>query len=465
MPRRTKLLVLALDIGSSSTRSAIFDEDAKRLRGSGAVQEYAVTYGADGAAELDARMLYRAVRKCVQQTNDRRATTRIAAVSASAFWHGLLGLDRERKPITPIYMWADSRSKLDALALRERLDERAAHARTGCMLRAPFWPAKLVWLRRTQPALFRRVKFWVSPADWVLEKLFGGDGTSASMASATGLLDLNRRQWDEELCQACGVMVDTLENISAVAAVGGRRQRPRLQVFTAIGDGAASNVGCGADRAGMFAINIGTSGAVRAITNRGGRVPFGLFRYVLDEKREVIGGAISNAGNLRNWCVAELQLGNAHAIERALDRTRAADNPLNVLPQWVEERSPDWPDDNGGIIRGLRQSTTASDIFAAATCSVFYRLATILELLEKPFGRAKELVVSGGVLQSSAAVRLLSDCLGRDIRTSAEMESSLRGAAVYALRRLGADPPLLPLGALVRCRPQLARKHRARRAR
>src|SRR5436305_5548870 len=102
-------------------------------------------------------------------------------------------------------MWADSRSKLDAHALRDRLDERAVHARTGCMLRAPFWPAKLIWLRRAQPAIFRRVRYWVSPSDWMLGKLFNGVGTSVSMASATGLFNIEHEQWDQELCSVAAV--------------------------------------------------------------------------------------------------------------------------------------------------------------------------------------------------------------------------------------------------------------------
>lgn len=361
-------------------------------------------------------------------------------------------------------MWADSRSNRDAEQLREALDERAVHARSGCMLRATFWPAKLAWLRRTQPALFRRAKFWVSPADWVLEKLFGVIGTSVSMASATGLLDLHQQNWNEELCSLLNVKPAALGELRKHGEA--THALPGAMVFTSIGDGAAGNVGCGADELGVFAINVGTSAAVRTFCPRGAVTsPFGLFRYLLDETTDVIGGAISNAGNLRRWCVRELQLGDTRAIERVLERTRAADNPVNVIPHWVQERAPDWPQDTGAVIRGIHQSTSAGDIFAAATCATFYRLACITELLEVPFGRAQEIIVSGGILRSPASVRLLSDCLGRNIHVSAEMESSLRGAAVYALRQLGFEPQRLARGALVRCRPRLAKEHRLRRAR
>ena len=79
--------------------------------------------------------------------------------------------------------------------------------------------------------------------------------------------------------------------------------------FPALGDGAASNLGCGATKPGVVAINVGTSAAVRAVRESGpARTPFGLFCYRVDSKRQLIGGASSNAGNLRAWCLRELRL-------------------------------------------------------------------------------------------------------------------------------------------------------------
>jgi gluconokinase len=72
--------------------------------------------------------------------------------------------------------------------LREEFSERAIHARTGCMLRSSYWPAKLLWLRRTRPKLFTRVTRWMSPAEWLHLELCGEAGCSYAMASGTGLL-------------------------------------------------------------------------------------------------------------------------------------------------------------------------------------------------------------------------------------------------------------------------------------
>ena len=179
--------------------------------------------------------------------------------------------------------------------------------------------------------------------------------------------------------------------------------------------------------------------------------PFGLFRYAVDRERTVLGGAVSNAGNLRRWCLRELRVSEAAShTEKTLSRAAAASDEITVLPFWVNERAPTWPENLHGVIMGLNQTTSAAQILRATTCSVFYRLGTILDLVERAAGPAKEVIVSGGILHSPRSLRLLADAIGRDLRVSSEPEASLRGAAVYALERLGHKLAPLRKGRLVR---------------
>ena len=445
------MLVLALDIGSSSTRTSLFDQRGRAVAGSETRRKYSLQYTADRGAELSPVALRRAVRACVRETARKKE---IEAIGGSAFWHGLLGLDDKNRPITPIFTWADSRCAADAERLRRHFDEREIHEQTGCMLRASFWPAKLRWLRRTDRQRFQAVRRWVSPPDWIFEQLFGATGTSHSMASATGLYDRRTKSWHTALCEACEIDPSRLDIIGSDS---------NRDVFDPIGDGAAGNLGSDATGAGRVAINIGTSAAVRMVVRNNPRVPFGLFHYALDHERSVIGGAASNAGNLHQWCMRQLRLRSTEA--KALSRSAAAHDPLTVLPFWVGERAPSWPEKLPGAILGLSQTTDASEILRATTTATFYRLADILELLERGAGRAKQIVVSGGILRSKESLCILADALGRDICVSPSAEASLRGAAIYVLQKLGEKPAPLPKPKLIRHDRALAAKHRARRAR
>ena len=472
MPRPPKSLLLALDIGSSSLRAALFTERGERILPSTAARQYSLAYTPNGGAELDPNELLRAARSCVNQTLRARAETsalrgvRIVAVCGSAIWHSLLGLDRKQRPTTPIFTWADSRSGPDAVELRQELSVRKIQSRTGCMLRAPFWPAKLRWLRRTDRALFRRTATWVSPATWIFDQLFGAAITSHSMASGTGLYNQKTSAWDPELCELCRIRVKQLSGLGEHSLTSDRsaKELRRAAIFSAIGDGAAGNLGSGAIGSPRVAINVGTSAAVRIILPKETRktLPFGLFRYVVDQDRVVVGGAVSNGGNLRRWCLRELQLGGEAETESALSRKAAADDALTVLPFWTQERAPTWPEGVRGTIAGLTPATTAADILRAATTSTFYRLADIYDQLK--VDSTAEVIVSGGILHSPASLKILADCLGRNFRVSRELESSLRGAAVHALEDLAYEVKTPRPGRTVHHRAKLAKAHRLRRA-
>ena len=435
--RRRQPLILAIDLGTSSVRTALFDGAARPIVGSNASRKYRVRYTPEHGAQLDPATLLRGTRAALRESL-RLAKGAPDAISGSGFWHSLLGLDRAGKPLTPIYTWADARGTEDAARLRAEFDEHEIQQRTGCMLRASFWPAKLRWLGRTQPGLFRRVSRWVSPAEWIFEKIWETSSCSHSMASATGLYHLARRDWDDELLEACRLTRAQVGEFDDVVPSRGSK------IFPAIGDGAAGNLGSGATRAGLVAINGGTSAAVRSVAPVGARLPFGLFQFVIDPKRTLLGGAVSNAGNLRAWARRELRLPNDdREIERILSTASSRADNLTILPFWATERAPTWPENLSGTILGLSQTTTAADILTAALEAVFYRLADILEMLERSVGQATKIIVSGGILQSPASLQLLADSLGRDLEVCNDQEASLRGAAIYALEQLGQKiPPL-----------------------
>ncbi len=433
MPSRRALpAVLAIDLGTSSVRSALFDEKARPIAGSRASQDYRVRHSLDRAAELDPIELLRATRRCLRKTRTSVTNLSPSIIAGSGFWHSLLGLNRAGEPLTPVYTWADARSCADAERLREESDEREIQKRTGCMLRASYWPAKLAWLRRTEPRLFRRVSRWVSPAEWIFERIFGVRGCSPSMASGTGLYNLDEHDWDHELLNAAGIKKTHLGSLTERCATA------RQTIFPAIGDGAAGNLGSSATRPGLVAINVGTSAAVRALRPPGAPLPFGLFQHVIDQQRQLFGGAISNAGNLRAWCLRELRLpSDNRSIEKVLRKHGCGKDALTILPFWVSERAPSWPEDLSGVVAGLSQAATAADLLTAAITASFYRLAEILEKLEGATGEAKKIIVSGGILKSPASLQLLADSLGRDLEVCADQEASLRGAAIYALEASG----------------------------
>ncbi len=444
-------VVLSVDIGTSSVRAGLFTAAARPLAGAQAQVTYRMRVTADGGVEGDAVRLFACAAAAIDrvQAASSSGEGRIAAVALSTFWHSVMAVHADGAPLTPLYTWADTRSADDAARLRQCLHEGAVHSRTGCMLRSSYVTAKLAWIRRLQPGVFRQARWWISIGEYLLLRLFGVPLSSLSMASATGLLDQHRIAWDPEVLRALDLDAERLPPLAAprqelhgLRSPFARRWPALRDVpwFPALGDGACSNIGAGATTPRRAAVMIGTSGAMRVL-RRATRfeIPPGLWVYRVDQRRILVGGALSNGGNAYDWLQATLRLPPASRAERAVAAMPPDSHGLTVLPLLAGERSPGWADHAAGAVAGLTLFTRPRDILRAGMEAVCYPFAILERMLTRAVPGPRRLIATGGgLLQSPLWMQILADVLGKPVTASAEWEGSSRGAALMALETLGA---------------------------
>ncbi len=459
-------LILTLDVGTSSLRVLLFDAQGHQVAGVEARAQYAVHTTPDGGAELDPQAVLAAVVECLDQAlaqaDDLQA--QIAGVGACSLASSLVGVIGD-DAVTPVYIWADTRPAPDAEALRAALDEKAVHDRTGCVIHPSYLPARFLWLQRTRPDLLARVQRWMSIGEYLYQGLLGEATCSLSIASWTGLLDRRRLIWDREWLSRLPIEESQLSPLSDVnAPLWARRPKfvrrwpalARVPWFPAVGDGVGSNIGSGCTTPRRIAVNAGTSGAMRVILpGTPERVPDGLWCYRVDRRRSLLGGALSNVGNVFQWLRQTLQLGSPEEIERHLAEAEPDGHGLTVLPFLAGERAPGWAGHARAAWVGIGWHTRPLDLLQAGLESVAYRFALLYRLLEPAMADAwgaaseeevagcgsvagPEVIVSGGAMLSSPAwMQILSDVLGRPVIASAEAEATSRGAALLALEALG----------------------------
>lgn len=453
-------MVIALDIGTSSTRAALYDDQGQAVPGGFHQTHYEPLTTPDGGVEHDPRVLLEAVAASLDTVLARPEASNIRAVGVAAFWHGLVGFDASGRAVTPLLTWADTRAAPDAAALRFLVDESALHARTGCHLHASYWPAKLRWLGRTRAAEVARVARWGSVGELLELTLHGEAATSVSMASGTGLFDQLAQRWDTEALAAAGTDPGRLFPVrDAAEGRRGLRQEwagrwPALARATwlhAVGDGAAGSVGSDCLDAARIALNVGTSAALRLFVVEPLAPPRGLWAYRLDRRRPLLGGATSEGGNVRAWLRDVLELPDDADLEDALAGRPPDSHGLTVLPFLAGERAPGWRGDRRAAFAGLSLATTAVDLFCAALEAVALRLAAVYDLLAPYAAPGHAIVASGGaVARSPAWTQLMADAFGHPVSWSLEDEATSRGAALLALETVGALSDLaavrLPLG-------------------
>ncbi len=445
-------LILALDVGTSSARAVLYDARGVMIEELESRTTYQMKTTPDGGVVMDADELCGIICRNIDELLNHAgaAAERIGGVAMCTFWHSLMGVDQDAQAVTPIYNWNDTRSASDVDEVAKLVDGAWLHARTGCRPHASYYPAKLLWLKRTHADLYHRVARWMSPSEYFFLKLFGRAKCGISMASGTGLLNQHSCEWDAEVLTALGLDKSHLspltENADGDEAFSGLCAEyagrwpalSRIPWFPAIGDGAASNIGSGGFTADIIAINVGTSGAMRVCRPAESvQIPTGLWCYRASRRDVVVGGALSNGGDVYAWCQHTLKL-EAAEVEAQLAALEADAHGLTVLPFFSGERSTGWHSEARAAILGLSLNTVPLEILRASLEAVCYRFAAIYDRLKNETSNTSRIVASGGgILHSKVWTQMMADVIGVPVIASAVPEASSRGAALVALKSLG----------------------------
>jgi gluconokinase len=447
---REGTVVLAVDIGTSGARAALFDSRGNQIEGSFIALPSASSSALQSGSDVDPDFLIELVERTLDFAVEHAesSVSRIDYVALSSFWHSLIGVDETGKAITPLFGWADLRAADAVAELSGRLGEDEVHARTGCRFHPSYWPAKLLWLRKTEGDAFSHASQWLSFSDFLFLQLFADPTTSVSMASATGLLNQTTCEWDSELMSGLGIKADQLPPITASRnTVRGLRDKyllrwpllDRAAWFPAIGDGAANNIGSGCVSRDRIAVMLGTSGAMRMLSSRAApsALPPELFCYRADRERVVLGGALSDGGGLLTWMKQTLALDDNLEVNRLLDEMEPDSHGLTILPFWSGERAPGWSSTARGSIHGLGAATRPIDIVRAVMESICYRFALIARALDS-FAPSASITLAGKIFQSHPGwPQIMADVLGKQVELSAIPEVTMRGAALLALETIG----------------------------
>ncbi len=454
--------MIGLDIGTTGAKAVALDPDGKEL--SRARVSYATMIPAPGWAEQDPDAVVdaslQAVRQCVDALGKHRA--RVAGISLSSAWHSLILL-RKQGPrfaaATSSITWADLRATEQTQVLKTQLDPLDVYMRTGCPLHPMYWPAKIRWLEDTlnkgitrRPAQAANIRF-VSIKEYLLYRLFGVFVVDKSVASGTGLFNLESSSWDETLMEALNVEPVSLSEVvptthvltgldrEAADAMGLSASTP---VVVGSGDGALSSLGVGGMEEGVFTVMVGGSGAVRTASKAPLRDrKMRTYCYHLTEGYYLPGGAINNGAIALEWYGREflgLQSGGLRNIDALLERVPAGSGGLLFLPFMAGERSPSWNPHMRGIIQGLDLSHTPYHVFRALAEGICFRLKTVFEALSEVAGAPSEVRVSSGLMSSFGFRQMMCDVLGVELSIPATEENSAAGAALLGFVALGTLP-------------------------
>jgi gluconokinase len=444
--------IIGVDVGTTGVKVAGFapGSSPRRL----AIREYPLVEPAPGQEVQDPDTIVTATASAITECVTAAEGATIAAISLSAAMHGLLALDANGRPLTPLITWADGRASEEARALQRSPEAAELVRRTGIPVH-PMTPlTKIMWFARHEPGIWAAARSWVGLKDYLLAWLTGTLVTELSSASGTGLLDLSTRAWSPLALETCGLSEDRLPRIlptTALLSVGSVAAAQiglpaGTPVVVGASDGPLANLGTGAMQPGTACLSLGTSGALRMTTDGPRPDELGLlFCYALTDQVWVVGRAISNGASVLRWAGSSLApdvvagagaSGADEAVLALAETVGAGSDGLVMLPFLVAERAPLWGPDLFGAYLGLRREHTRAHMVRAAVEGVCIQMRVILDRLDS-VSPVSSVLATGGAFRSALWRQVMAGALDRPLHVVESAEGTALGAAALGLFALG----------------------------
>ncbi|MRN07255.1 gluconate kinase [Lactobacillus sp. 0.1XD8-4] len=448
--------VIGVDVGTSSTKAVLYDQNANIL--SQANYGYELYRNAAGMAEQEPEEVINAAEQAIHDVAAKADLNqgKILAVGVSSANQSLLLLDKDKKPLSRLITWADSRAQRAADNLKMMTEGQQLYMKTGTPVHPMSTLTKLLWLKEDEPALFNQTAYFADIKAYLFHRLFNDFNVDISIASCTGLMNIKTGEWDDQALKLAGITKDQLPTIvdgttqatgltmTAQAKLGIPADTPF--VYGAY-DGALSNIGVGATKQNTVAITIGTSAAVRVVTDHPVIDPERrLFCYAINKGLWVVGGPLNNGGDVYQWAVEHLVDSSAVKNENVdpytlanhvIEGVPAGSHGLLFHPFLGGERAPLWNAKARGSFFGLSQIHTRADMLRAVMEGISMNIATVFQAVRALVGEPASVTATGGFARSAVWRQILADILNCPVNIPDSFESGCLGAAIMAMQSLG----------------------------
>ena len=441
--------ILALDQGTSSSRSIVFKPDGSVL--TVAQQEFRQIYPHPGWVEHDPQEIW------TSQLATARQALQQAGISAAQV--ASLGITNQRETTVvwrrdtgqAIYnaiVWQDRRAEPECLRLREAGAAPLVQQKTGLLIDAYFSATKLQWILNNVAGardMAARGELAFGTVDsWLMWQLTGGavHATDVSNAARTMLFNIHSNQWDDELLKLLDIPKSVLPEVHPSASDFGRTQAQWLGHELAIGgvagDQQSALFGQACFQAGQAKNTYGTgcfmlmhtgnqfqtshNGLITTSAAQADRTP----AYALE-------GSVFIGGAVVQWLRDGLRAFDKSADVQALAESVPDSGGVVLVPAFTGLGAPYWQADARGAMVGLSRGTTMAHIARAALESIAFQSTALLQAMNRDAAQpVTELRVDGGACVNNLLMQFQADLLGIPVLRPEVIETTALGAAYLA---------------------------------
>ncbi len=448
--------LLGVDLGTSGTKTVLFDEKLSVIASD--LAEYPLIQIKNGYAEQNPADWWNAVCSTIKNVVKTAGVSScdVAGIGISGQMHGLVMLDEDGEVLRNSIIWCDGRTEKQCDEItktigKERLIELTANpALTGFTL------GKILWVRENEPQIYAKCKHILLPKDYIRYKLTGVFATEVSDASGMNLLDINSRDWCDEIIEKLSLdknmfakVYESTEITGYVCGQGAVETGLSSGEITAVvggaGDNAAAAVGMGVVRDKTAFTTIGTSGVVFAQTDKAsvdklGRVH--TFCAAVPKKYTVMSCTLAAGLSLKwfrdNFCEVEIDKAEKDGVDPYFIMDKLAENSpiganrLLYLPYLMGERSPILDSKARGTFVGLSAMHEKKDLIRSVLEGVIFSQKQCLDVLSEMDVLPEDMLACGGGAVSPLWRQIMSDVYNMPVKTIVNKDAPSLGVAILA---------------------------------
>ncbi|MEO6683017.1 MAG: gluconokinase [Ginsengibacter sp.] len=441
--------VIGIDIGTGSCKALAINIRGQKL--SNSQIDYGIQSRFPGYAEQNPEEIWSAFVECIKNTI-QQVGYNPKAISLSSAMHGLILIDKDNHPLTPLIIWADKRSEDIAGHLKNEKYARSIYEDTGTPIYSMSPLCKIMWFRKNDPQLFLKAQKFVGIKEFIWFRIFTEWQVDISIASATGLFNIHSMEWNKPSLELCRILPSQLSEPVPTNLIRSDINQDALHILNlqenisfCIGanDGCLANVGSFANDSGVATLTIGTSGAVRVAGNK----PVSdfqtmLFNYLLDKQTYISGGPINNGGIVIKWIIKtflnieEPGPKDYSSFFKKIQSVPPGSDGLIFLPYLLGERAPVWDAKASALFFGIHHSHTQNHFLRAAVEGVCFAIKDVLRPIEKTIQPIHTLNISGGFIHSPIWMQIMADITDKKLCLFKMADASAMGAAMLVMKQL-----------------------------
>jgi len=431
------MVLLAVDLGTSSCRACLLREDGRILGESR--EPVAPTRAAGGVVEMDPD----AALEIVIRTTAAAIKASAGAIPDGVGLSSMLGwvfVDREGAPLRTAITWEDHRTIQEAGDLASSIGRDAFYRITGRRLSPDLLLPKLPWLRKHEGTTSRRLAAVLGLKDYLVARFTGSVGMDPATASYTGAFDVQRGTEDAGLLGAAGGRPGLLPPVQAATGIAGRASGeladraglPRgVPFIRGSVDGTTAMYGSGVLLPGVASLVSGTTDVLMVSTRSKPLDPSMILTVnPANDGGFLVGGATGISGGALEY-FASLLCTKPGDCEESIAALAQDPRAPFCLPGLTGERSPYWEPRLRGAIVDLGLPHGRADVLRAVMEGCCFRLASLLEQLGRLGLRPNRIVVSGGGSRSASWNRLRADSTGLAVQRAVREEATIVGTSLF----------------------------------